>query len=256
MGKTVTSSKFSEWRGLDRISSMVHSMHCIYREITKDDFGVDAEIEVVVPKTGEKEGYETVGGIVKVQAKSGESYIVRDRTESFATPVERNDLLTWNGSTFSVIFIVYHPKDDTLYWKDIKTYLKATPQVFQAPVRITFDKMADRFDESSYDALCSLAQVSPPRISHQQRERLFSNLLLVKRSPLVVVSASTHFQSEREVREQILRYVPPFCLRDGRLYTLVDLRDPQCAFRPMCDVVSIRDMQASQWLADEARARD
>lgn len=89
MGKTITISKFSEWRGLDKISSMVHSMRCIYREITKDDFGVDSEIEVVVPKDGGK-GYETTGGIVKVQAKSGESYILQDSPSGFSTPVERN----------------------------------------------------------------------------------------------------------------------------------------------------------------------
>jgi hypothetical protein len=176
MGKTVTASKFSEWRGLDRISSMVHSMRCIYREITKDDFGVDAEIEVVVPKADERAGYETVGGIVKVQVKSGESYVVRDGSESFATPVERNDLLTWNSSTFPVIFIVYHPKDDSLYWKDVKAYLKATPQIFQPPVRIVFDKTADRFDESCYQALCLLAQMSPRAcFSSTTRETFFKS---------------------------------------------------------------------------------
>ncbi len=255
MGKTVTISKFSEWRGLDRISSMVHAMRCIYREIAKDDFGVDAEIEVVVPKAS-GEGYETAGGIVKVQAKSGKSYVLHDSPSNFSTPVERNDLLIWNSNTFPIIFIVYHPGDDTLYWKDIKAYLKTTPQVFQTPVHIVFDKTADRFDEQSYDALCALALVSPPRISHQQRERLFSNLLLVKRSPRVITHASTTFQSEREVREQIQRYVPPFCLIEGRLYTLVDLRDPQCVFRPLCEIGSIRDMQAAQWRDDELRARD
>lgn len=255
MGKTITRSKFSEWKGLDRISATVHAMHCIYREITKDDFGVDAEIEVAIPKAN-NQGYETVGGIIKVQAKSGESYVVKDSPESFSTPVERNDLLTWNGNTFPVIFIVYHPGDDTLYWKDIKSYLKTTPQVFQPPVRIIFDKTADRFDEQCYGALCTLASGSPPRISHQQHERLFSNLLLVKRSPRVLTSATTDCREEREVRQQIPRYIPPFCLKEGRLYTLADLRDPTCVFRSLCDVESIRDMQVAQWLEDEAHARN
>jgi uncharacterized protein DUF4365 len=199
MGKTITISKFSEWSGLDKISSMVHSMRCIYREITKDDFGVDAEIEVVVPKAGGK-GYETTGGIVKVQAKSGESYILQDSPSAFSTPVERNDLLTWNSSTFPIIFIVYHPGDGLLYWKDIKAYIKTTPQVFQSPVRILFDKAADRFDEQTYDALCALALVSPPRISHQQRERLFpiscSSNALRASSPTLAQQSKANGKSE------------------------------------------------------------
>ena len=52
MPKTVLLSKFQEWKGLDRISTVVHEMKCIFREITKDDFGLDGEIEVVVPKQG------------------------------------------------------------------------------------------------------------------------------------------------------------------------------------------------------------
>lgn len=255
MGKTVTTAKFSEWRGLDRISTTVHAMHCIYREIAKDDFGIDAEIEVAVLKPN-GQSYETNGGIVKVQAKSGEKYVVQDRPDSFATPVERNDLLTWNSNTFPVIFIVYHPKDDRLYWKDVKAYLKTTSLAFQSPVRLLFDKAADVFDERSYDSLCQLSLASPPRISYQQRERLFSNLLLVKRTPLVMTHAATPFQNEQAIREQVQRYIPPFCLKEGRIYTLADLRDPQCVFRSLCDTTSIRDMEASSWRDDTARARD
>src|SRR4051794_20149111 len=116
MPKTVLPSKFQEWRGLDRISQIVHEMHCIFRELSKDDFGLDGEIEVVTPKVGGV-GFETLGGIIKVQAKSGESYVKQDSTTGFVTPVERNDLDYWYKATFPVIFIVYHPKDDKLYWR-------------------------------------------------------------------------------------------------------------------------------------------
>ncbi len=67
MPKTVPESKFQEWKVLDRISLIV-------REITKDDFGIDGEIEIVIPKPDGK-GYEATGGIIKVQAKSGMSYV-------------------------------------------------------------------------------------------------------------------------------------------------------------------------------------
>jgi hypothetical protein len=118
MGKTVSASKFSEWKGLDRISPIVHRMPSIFREISKDDVGIDGEIEIVVSKAN-GEGFETTGGIIKVQSKSGASYIKQDSEQFFSTPVERNDLGAWVGANVPVIFIVYHPGDDALYWKDM-----------------------------------------------------------------------------------------------------------------------------------------
>lgn len=132
MSKTVLPSKFQELKGLDRISEVVHEMKCIFREISKDDFGIDGEIEVVLPKS-DGNGFETTGGIIKVQAKSGTSYIKQNSENSFITPVKRNDLEYWRSATFPVLFIVYHPQDDKLYWKDIKSYVQSTPTVFQAP---------------------------------------------------------------------------------------------------------------------------
>src|SRR5438105_8976642 len=84
MSKTVQPSKQTEWKGLDRISVVVHEMGNIWREMTKDDFGLDGEIEVVTPKAN-GEGFETAGGIVKVQSKAGESY-VRCDTETSSQP--------------------------------------------------------------------------------------------------------------------------------------------------------------------------
>jgi hypothetical protein len=86
MAKTVAASKFMELKGLDRISMVVHEMHCLFREITKDDFGIDGEIEVVVPKADGK-GFETTGGIIKVQSKSGASYVKGNTSTEFFTPV-------------------------------------------------------------------------------------------------------------------------------------------------------------------------
>src|SRR3954453_23946274 len=99
MSKTVLPGKFTEWQGLDRISTVVHEMKCIFREISKDDTGLDGEIEVLHEKPGGK-GYETTGGIVKVQAKSGAMYVVSDTPTSFASPVEKDDLHYWQTCTF------------------------------------------------------------------------------------------------------------------------------------------------------------
>src|SRR5260370_15820722 len=255
MGKTVTASKFSEWKGLDRIGPIVHSMPSIFREISKDDFDIDGEIEIIVSKTS-GEGLETTGGIIKVQSKSGASYIKQDSEQSFSTPVERADLEAGVGANLPVIFIVYHPEDDALYWKDIKFYVKSTPQMYQPPLRILFDKSKDLFDETCYPTLCALAAISPPAISSLEKERLYSNLLLVKNSPRLLTQASTAYVHMREAREQLRGFVPPFCISGGQLYTLSDLRNPQCPLRLFCDTTTIRDLPTASWIEEEQGLHD
>src|SRR5262245_34297106 len=147
MSKTVPSTKFTEWKGLDRITEVVHRMNCIFRETSKDDFGLDGEIEVVTPKSDGK-GFETAGGIVKVQAKAGASYVVGDEGATFSTPVEKADLEYWHRCTFPVLFIVYHPADDKLYFREVKAYIRDTPNVFAPPYRIRFDKGRDEFTDA------------------------------------------------------------------------------------------------------------
>jgi len=255
MAKTVLASKFTELKGLDRISTVVHEMRCLFREITKDDFGIDGEIEIVVPKVDGK-GFETIGGIIKVQSKSGATYVKGNTASEFFTPVEESDLKYWYNATFPVIFIVYHPEDDQLYWKDVRTYVRSTPNVWQKPYRITFNKATDVFSAAAYDATAQLAQISPSRVSFQQKERLFSNLLLIKRLPPLITSAQAKIKDYRLIRSQITGFIPPFCIIEDRLYTLSDLRHTDCTLREFCDLTNIKDILPERWAKDELRRRD
>jgi hypothetical protein len=94
--KIVAKSKLSEWRGLDRINLVVHGMSCIWREQEKDDVGIDGEIEPCRPRVDGDGGVAT-GRIVKVQSKSGASFVIRDTETSFASPVVEKDILYWRG---------------------------------------------------------------------------------------------------------------------------------------------------------------
>ncbi len=256
MAKTILSSKFTEWEGLDAIQSAVHSMRCIFREISKDDFGIDGEIEIVSPKLGQQ-GYQTTGGIIKVQAKSGKSYVRSDTDTTFITPVEKNDLETWHSSNVPVILVVFHPIDEVPYWKDIKSYIASNTTVFQRPYHIKFDKSTDVFDSTCYDRLRNLAGVSSLQITHQQNERLYSNILRVKRQPMIMTHAATDYTVYEDIRTQLIPgFVPPFCIHNGRLYTFSNLRDKKCNLRQFCDVSAISDMAPNEWRDDPQRERD
>lgn len=255
MGKTVLPSKFQEWKGLDRISLIVHGMKCIFREITKDDYGLDGEIEVLRQKADGR-GYETTGGIIKVQAKSGESYVKQDDDSSFITPIEKSDLEGWYNAPYPVFFIVYHPRDDRLYYKEIKSYVLATKAIFKPPLHIRFEKSADEFSLNTYQRVASAASVSPPRVSHDQREKLYSNLLVVKYGPKSISLAPTESATYTEIRDMVTGFLPPFTVTGGYLYTLADLIDERCPLRAMCDIGQIKRIPAEQWANDEKMQRE
>jgi hypothetical protein len=251
MSKVVQPSKQTEWKGLDRIASVVHQMGNIWREMTKDDFGLDGEIEVVTAKAN-GHGFETTGGIVKVQSKAGAKYIAYDTATSFSSRVDQNDLEYWQKCTFPVLYILYHPKDDKLYFKEIKAYIRDTPDVFSKPHHIKFDKTKDEFTASSKASLYNHARVSPPRISFDHRERLFTNLLPIKTLPNTLHYATTRRHTRASIRDDIDGFVPPFCIVDGKLFSLSDLADERCSLNRFC-VGRVHSKPAKEWIADEKR---
>jgi len=255
MGKSVPKTKFTELKGLDRISQITHEMTCLFRVISQDDVGIDGEIEVVTEKPDGK-GFQTSGGIIKVQAKSGKSYIKKDDGSTFATPVRIEDFTYWNNCTFPVFFIVYHPDDDVLYYKEIKSYIQAAKDVWRPPLEVVFDKSTDLFSADAKDVVCSHAAVSPPRLSFEQQERLYSNLLPVKRLPKTMTFAKTRRSSYQRVKEEVEGYTPPFCIHEQFLYTLSDLRHDQNVLRDFCDVDTIDDFPTTKWMDDDELRRN
>src|SRR5262249_6423912 len=160
------------------------------------------------------------GGIVKVQAKSGASYVVSDTPTSFASAVEKKDLQYWQTCTFPVLYVLYHPTDDKLYFREVKEYLRATPHVFEPPHRITFDKARDDSNVSARTAVSGHACVSPPRITFSVQERLICNLLPVTKLPKFLYFAPTPRTDAQGIRREIAGFVPPFTVVEGKLYTL------------------------------------
>lgn len=258
MPKTVPNSKFQELKGLDRIQVAVHDMKCLWRELNKDDIGIDGEIEVLEPKPDGK-GAVPTNKIIKVQAKSGKSYIKYDSPDGFQVPVDKDDLEYWANSNYPIIFVIYHPEDDLLYWKDIKEYVKSTPDIFLQPIKFVFDKQADIFPPSSNDRIFEIADVSTPRVRTDQQEKLFSNLFLVQRVPKTIWTAPALSNLDYQSIQAILRsrkvFVPPFAVERGNIYTLSDLSNPDCALCEFCDTAKISTEYEDAWRLDKDRRK-
>lgn len=221
MAKTVPESKFTEWEGLDRIQRVVHQMKCVWRELNKDDFGIDGEIEVVTAKP-DGTGYQTQGSIIKVQSKSGASYVVNDTPDSFATPVKKADIELWHGSTFPTLLIVYHPGDDKLFAKEVKDFVRSDPEAFKPPFQVTFNKATDEFNVGYFAKVAAYAGTSPPRVSLTEREKLYTNLLPVLALPKIYESESKVSEAD-EVFKEVEGQTPPFAIRGDRFRTFDDL---------------------------------
>lgn len=261
MPKTVSPSKIQEWKGLDNIQRIVHEMSCIYRELQKDDYGIDGEIEIVEPlQSGQ--GFKATGGILKFQSKSGDSYIKQDKKESFTTYVSKDDLEYWHKLNFPILYIVYHPTDNKLYYKDIKEYIRLTPDVFSSPTKIEFNKENDLFDKNAYTKLSEISGNRSSRISYEVREKLYTNLLPVRKLPNLITYAPTTFINREEVFAEANKSFPKnyelsaFTIKGNKLYTIGDLRDTTNKLRKFCDTKDINDASAKEWITDEDKKRD
>jgi hypothetical protein len=252
--KIVPKSKLSEWRGLDRIGGVVHAMRCIWREQEKDDIGIDGEIELCRPRT-DGDGLVGTGKIVKVQSKSGSSYVVRDTDDAFASPTTEKDLIYWRDLNVPVVFIVYHPDDDRLYWKDVKAYLKERPDALTPPHRIEFDKSADRFDENAYAALCALCDTAPERVSLEHGEPLYTNLLEVLDLPERIWVTPVLPEKRPRFHDRLAGVIPPYVFKNGNVITLTD---PTASPTALAEVVENcpEDYGLDDWLGQDDDAEN
>lgn len=247
--KIVPKSKLSEWRGLDRIAFVVHGMRCIWREQEKDDIGIDGEIELCRPRD-DGDGLIGTGKIVKVQSKSGSSYVIKDEDATFASPVTEKDLRYWRDLNVPMIYVVYHPDDDALYWKDVKAYLAARPDALTAPFRIEFVKGAERFDESAYAALCELCEQAPERIATDTSETLYTNLLPVLELPKRIWVAPVLPEKQPRFHDRLTGagVIPPYLYKAGMLVTLADPAIPGTALTPVIEDGAQEDFSLGDWL--------
>jgi hypothetical protein len=232
--KQVPLSKVSEWKGLDRISLVVHGMHCIWREQEKDDIGIDGEIELCVSRT-DGEGRVGTGKIIKVQSKSGTSYVTSNTSSSFHMPTRREDLDYWNKANFPVVVIVYHHKDDKLYWVHVQAQIEARDDMFVPPYIIRFDKSTDLFDESAYARLLEIVNTAPPRVALDVKETLFTNALEILEMPKSVVRSTVLPEKRAQFRQRLTGFVPPHIYQVGHTITFTEPMATENALKDVVD---------------------
>jgi hypothetical protein len=220
------------------VQSTVDDMGCVWRPTPNDDVGLDGEIELG------KDGTAT-GHLVKVQVKSGKSYITNAKAANFDFLASGDDLEYWKGTNVPVILVVYDPDRGEGYWKPIQNYVNDHPEVNVKPHRIVFSRKRDRFVTATFLQLCSLVMpdetVLTNFLKNKITEPLYSNLLPVIEYP----STLYHFQlSDSRMAEITCEYdnLPQDSIAHGNGY--IGFRDPRLPGSPFSGAVISTSVEA------------
>lgn len=130
-------------------------MGWIWRPVNVFDVGIDGEIEIRDPMTG-----EATNCIVRVQAKATERAFASESESGLEFPCDANDLDYWLRGNVPVVLIVCRPSVNEAYWVSIRDYFR-DPSVRKSG-RVRFDKKANRFDAT---CAATLRQLALPRDS-------------------------------------------------------------------------------------------
>lgn len=243
--KRVSPQSILGQQGANLIERIVLGMKSVWRPLQIFDVGIDGEIEICDPTTG-----EATNTIVRVQAKATAQPFPAETSESFDFPCEQRDIDYWLRGNAPVILIVCRPATNEAYWVSIRDYFKDLSA--QKSRRVHFDKSRDRFDVSCINALKQLAlprdsgvYFSPVRKS----ETLYTNLLRVESFSKKVFIADTDYRKVGAVWSKFIslgiRPGPEWMLRNKRIISFHDLRE--CPFDTICDLGTVEDFDAYEW---------
>jgi hypothetical protein len=129
MGKPiVTDNYYQEREGVLKIALSLNTYGYVFRETPNGDIGIDGQIEHVNYKG------EATGKIVATQIKSGNSYLV-DKGDHFAFYPQEKHRNYWAVFPLPVILFVFYPKDDRIYFTDVKYQLNI-PKANQTYIKL------------------------------------------------------------------------------------------------------------------------
>lgn len=225
MAKIITPQHITGEKGVVKFNSFCvqHSPYLIFREETKNDFGIDGEVELTIVNIDNK--IEATGQILKIQLKStkeGGSYISEDDNDSFCFNASSKDIEYWNKHLVPVILVIYVEKEDKLYAKTIDKNLSINKNT----IKIPFDKTKNLLIEKQSDFNEVINQKFVERIQFGVREKIFSNIFTIE-LPKFIYKYKCKIKSNKQIYEILKDEAidfPKFTVKSNILYTFTDLK--------------------------------
>jgi hypothetical protein len=194
----------------------------------KTDAGIDGEIELRNPVTG-----EVANRFILIQSKARNRRFSGENDRSFHFICEPADIAYWMSAEDPVLLVCSHPETGEAWWMHVQGWF--SDPAHRASGRIDVDKGTQRFDAGAAQRLLNLAdphgRAHVPAAEHRE-ETLTSNLLTVA-IPGLVYRTATQFQDSREIYQRQREAGEAVCqgfVRDGgQLYTWLPPQDTALA---------------------------
>ena len=244
-GKKVTSQSLIGQSGINLIERIVQDMGYIWRPTPIYDVGIDGEIEIRDPTSG-----EMTNAIIKVQSKATTKQFQSETDNSFEYRCEQKDLDGWLRGNVPIVLVVCRPDTDEAYWVSIRDYFR--DPAIQKTSKVLFDKQRDRFDTSCAAALKKLAL---PKDSGtyfaplQKTETLYTNLLKVTSLAPKIYVAGTNYRREgsiwRNFNSMEVKVGSEWILTDKKIFSFHKLDEPP--FDAICDLRTCESFDTREW---------
>ena len=246
-GKKVISQSAIGQDGVNLIEQIVQKMGYIWRPTPIFDVGIDGEIEIRDPVTG-----EMTNSIIKVQSKSTTKSFQSETDNSLEYSCTQKDLDYWLRGNVPIILIVCRPDTDTdeAYWVSIRDYF--SDPVTQKTRKVIFDKQRNLFNTSCADALKKLALPKDSGIYFaplMQTETLYTNLLKVTSFAPKIYVAGTNYRKAGSVWKEFnsigVHVGSEWILIDKKIFSFHKLDEPP--FDAICDLETLGSFDTREW---------
>ena len=244
-GKKVTQQSIIGQQGANLIEQIVFRMGYVWRATSIFDVGIDGEIEIRDPVTG-----EMTNTIIKVQAKATTKSFQAETDNSFEYSCTQRDLDYWLRGNVPVVLIICRPDTNEAYWISIRDYF--TDTAVQKTRKVRFDKQHNCFDASCDAALKKLALPKDSGIYFaplQKTETLYTNLLKVTSFGSKIYVAGTNYRKEGAVWGEFnstgVKVGPEWILTDKKIFSFYKLDEPP--FDAICNLGTCKSFDTREW---------
>jgi uncharacterized protein YktA (UPF0223 family) len=257
MSKYIGENQITGAKGVNAFEKycLDHNPILIWREETKNDFGIDGEIEFTYRTPNGKIAVE--GKVIKVQLKSTKlkGYISKENDETFDFIAKDVDVEYWSGHSCDVILVVYFESEEELYARkitreDLNKSRKTQP--------IAFSKKENKLINGDNSFETKYSKWFKQRVSYNHEEKLFSNLFKFFQLPKFVKVFDSLFSDPRDIFNSLDNSVniPPFVLKRKKLYSFANL-DDFADFKEfvVADNGIVRTENTKYWITDEDNRR-
>jgi hypothetical protein len=223
------------------IQKFAHQISAIWRPTPNDDYGLDGEIELT--RDGEITGY-----IIKVQIKSGSSYLKSKTSAGFSFYIEPADASYWPKVTCPVILLVFDPDTDAGYWIDVKRFLAEHSDSDEAST-IRFSYAKNVLTKNSLLDLSAIAILDEGErtdfLVDKIRETLHTNMLPVIGLPNAVYEAEFSLKRLVDADDDGTSFAKEY---GGKYRGFRDPRDPTFHLHPYIDSDSTKEIRYPEYL--------